>query len=85
MAWSNATARLCNRCDGKLWDDERETCRRCKGDKHPQDTFIRRAGFRIHARPRRGTSLWELGGKLYDYTDAMDLAQRRLGIVAYMA
>lgn len=85
MAFANSGDRLCNKCDGKLWDDERETCRRCKGDRHPQDTFLRRAGFHIHARPRRGAAMWALEGKLYDYTDALMLAQKRLSVIFYMA
>jgi hypothetical protein len=81
MLFSNARERLCNTCDAKLWDNERETCRRCRKDPYPLDTFLRRAGFKIHSRPRRGTTYWEIDGKCYDYTDAQRLAQIRLMVI----
>lgn len=37
---------------------------------HPRDEDLRRAGFRIHARPAKGHAVWERGGKLFTETQA---------------
>ena len=44
-------------------------------DRHSRDAFLRSKGFKIHARPRHGHSVWERGGELYDYPVALAEAE----------
>jgi len=51
--------RLCRMCDNPLGAHDRNFCRACRVNPFPQDTLIRRNGFRIWSRPRSGDVLWE--------------------------
>jgi hypothetical protein len=39
---------------------------------HPGDVYLRRYGWRIHARPRRGPALWEKDGMVLTATEALE-------------
>lgn len=40
------------------------------------DAFLRRHGFRIHARPAKGPATWRRGNKLFDQKVALKIAAR---------
>jgi hypothetical protein len=44
------------------------------GGRHPQDRALRRHGFAIHSRPRKGPALWAKGGKVYTEAEALEAA-----------
>lgn len=39
----------------------------------PDDVQLRRAGFKIYARPKTGEAIWECDGELYTHSQAMEL------------
>lgn len=43
-----------------------------KSHRFPEDDELRRNGFVIHARPRKGPPLWEYGGLLYTVEEALE-------------
>ena len=47
---------------GNSWGDTRGF--------HPRDAFMRKHGFRIHARPPKGPTLWRLGEVPYTESEA---------------
>jgi hypothetical protein len=44
------------------------------GGRHPQDRALRRKGFAIHARPRKGPAVWVKDGTLYTEAEALEAA-----------
>jgi hypothetical protein len=40
------------------------------------DVFLRKYGFRIHARPAKGPATWRRGNKLFDHKVALKIAAR---------
>lgn len=38
---------------------------------HNSDAIIRKFGYIIHSRPNNGESIWEIGGKLYKYSEVL--------------
>lgn len=49
---------------------------------HPDDAKLRKWGFRIHARPKRGPDVWTLDGVPYTTAEALDqikVLQRKTG------
>lgn len=44
-----------------------------RSDRHPDDVRLRRMGFVIVARPRRGEAVWEYGGLHYTHSEALRL------------
>lgn len=51
-------------------------------DWHPGDQRLRAAGFKIHARPRRGEPLWTRAGRVWRQSEALlhlEVRARRKG------
>ena len=42
-----------------------------KDDRFPDDTALRKVGFRINARPKGKKPVWELAGDLFDESEAL--------------
>jgi hypothetical protein len=40
-------------------------------DPFPENTKLRKYGFKIHARPRKGKVLWDLEGEIWTHEDAI--------------
>lgn len=45
-------------------------------DWHPGDARLRRHGFKIEARPRRGPAVWGRGGGRFTEAEASDICDR---------
>lgn len=41
-----------------------------------EDETLRRAGFKIHARPKNSGAIWSRGGHLYTHLEALRVAAR---------
>ena len=68
----------CPLCGVALGETEINTCRRCRNQPWPDDTKIRRVGFKIHSRPRRGPALWIYGDTIMEHDAALELAGKML-------
>ena len=68
----------CWRCDGPREEGDPDPCRRCRADPFPEDTVIRRAGFRIWMRPRTGGVIWWRAWKYYTHKKALLIAVHEL-------
>lgn len=48
----------------------------CRQARFPEDDAVRKAGFRIHARPDGRQAVWARGGKFYAHRHALVIAKR---------
>ncbi len=44
--------------------------------RYPRDQALRRFGFTIHARPRKGPVLWGKGGRIFTEAEALVICDR---------
>lgn len=80
--WSRSMANKppmprCKRCRQEIEDEDRQPCRSCKTDPFPGDTWLRRQGWKILARPRHGADLWARDGLVMATDEALGLEQVR--------
>lgn len=68
---SGVHERRCHECGETLGEHEWSLCCRCRSDPFPQDTKLRRRGFRVRGRPRGGPTTWEREGKVMTQEQAV--------------
>jgi hypothetical protein len=47
-------------------------------ERYPEDQFLRKHNFRIHARPGHGPAVWSREGHLYTFAEALGVANREV-------
>ncbi len=68
---------FCARCNDRLPPSALSPCCRCRNDPFPQNTVLRRAGFTIALRPKRGPNLWAHGKEVFTEAVAIRLIGKR--------
>lgn len=66
----------CHLCLDFMGEWDRSICRRCKSDPFPNDTRLRKRGWRVVRRPRSYEATWTDGRRIVPLSVALDLIER---------
>lgn len=65
---------MAKKCDDDTKIDHPSAEHRCF---HPADILLRRNGYKIHSRPRKGPVLWQLGDKVVTQDEAVQMCDEQ--------